>query len=222
VCAAAVLVLGTSCAHASGNGPVVVRSDLKAGQPHVTPIAGRAVQDGDGRNPSGEQIDSMLRQSGLEYDTLEPGHRWKLSFAGKQHPMVDVYVLYSNNFTVILGKLCTLEASSGKEVYQAIARRNFDLEQLKLSVNKNGEVFASFEVPTRILDRRELLENIVSLAAALDSMNLEDTGPTPQPLAQPPAAPRGQELPVPTPHQSDPPVIPIRWETPATAPDQVL
>jgi hypothetical protein len=164
----------------------------------------------------------MLRQSGLEYDTLEPGHRWKLSFAGKQHPLLDVYVLYSDHFTVILGKLCTLQANTSKETYQAIARRNFDLEQLKLSVNRNGEVFASFEVPTRILDRRELLENIVSLAAALDSMKLDEADVAPGVQAPHPVPTPEHQLPPLSPSTTGQPVIPIRYEAPVVPPDRIL
>lgn len=123
-----------------------------------------------GTNPSGAEIERILGQSGLAFETLDPGRHWRVVFAGRQLPRVVLYVVHGDEFTVVLGKLFTVGADAGVEFYRVIARKNYDFDQLKLSVDDKGGVFASFEVPTRILDRRELLENIFGLAGAIDAV----------------------------------------------------
>jgi hypothetical protein len=186
----ALLLAGAfGCAHAATPNKAVTPDPVVTAGPR--PSRAPAQDPGprvppDGLNPSATQIPSMLRQSGLEFVTLDPGRRWRVSFTGHIHPIVNVFVVYSNAFTVVWGKLFTLPDGADGDIYKAIAQRNFDLEQMKLSVDPAGEVFASFEVPTRIMDRRELVENIVSLAKALDSLDLDHPSRPPPERAPPP------------------------------------
>jgi hypothetical protein len=155
----------------------------------------------EGRNPSADDIVQILNQSGLRFATVDPGHRWEVSFASHERGDVLVDIIYTDTFTIVLGKLFTLPAEADAEIYKAIAERNFDLEQMKLSVDHTGSVFASFEVPTRIIDRRELLENIASLAAALGSLRIDDAPSAPPshgPVRHPRPAPGGTPPPVET------------------------
>ena len=151
---------------------------------------------GEGRNPSAQGVAEMLRESGMPFTTLDTGKRWRVSVSQRQHPAILVDVVYSDAFTVVLSKVCTLPDGADSDIYKVIAERNYDLEQLKLSVDRSGDVFASFEVPTRILDRRELMENIVSLAAAMDSIKLDGSGQNAPPDARQPSTPgRGDHAP---------------------------
>jgi len=221
--AGALLASAVACAHAAAPAPAVnpapaVAAAAPPPRADPMPVPGQPRYTPDGRNPSATQIPSMLRQSGLEFVTLDPGRRWRVSFAGRMHPIVNVFVVYSNAFTIVWGKLFTLPNGAGSDIYKAIAERNFDLEQMKLSVDPAGEVFASFEVPTRIMDRRELVENIVSLAKALDLLDLDHPPTTPPPTLQPPPE---QPRPTPTPAM-DGPMQEIRWLEPTTTPAPIL
>lgn len=122
------------------------------------------------RSPSGVDVAQILEQSGLAFVTMEPGRRWMVAFAGKQLPKVVLYIVHGDEFTVVLGKLFTVGKAATVEFYRELARKNYDFDQLKLSIDAAGGVFASFEVPTRILDRQELLENIFGLAGAIDAV----------------------------------------------------
>lgn len=118
--------------------------------------------------PTGAQVERYLADSGLNYLTLEADRRWMIAFAGNQVPRLVVFVVHADAFTVVLGRLFTVGDEAGVDFYRKLARKNFDHDQLKLSVDDRGGVYASYEVPTRLLDRRELLENIFGLASALD------------------------------------------------------
>jgi len=148
---------------------------------------------------TGEDIARALEESGVEHETLEPGRRWMAAFAGRRLPRVVLYVVRGDDFTVIMGKLFTVSDKTSTAFYRALARRNFDYDQMKFSLDAGGGVFASFEVPTRLLDRRELLENLFGLAVAIDTMLpelLRDAGfgdapdapaPEPAPRTEPPS-----------------------------------
>jgi hypothetical protein len=182
------------CAHAAS--AKLAQTAPRATQPEqrANSSSERPATPSENRNPSADDIVQILSQSGLRFATLDPGHRWQVSFAGHDHRAdVLIDVIYTDTFTVVLGKLFTLPAGADTDIYKAIAERNFELEQMKLSVDQTGSVFASFEVPTRIIDRRELLENIASLAAALDSLHMDETPnhPPSQGPARPHLSPAG-------------------------------
>lgn len=207
------VLVGVACAHAGSattSAPAPTPAPPLASFEPAAPPAPPSIVPTDVRNPSAEQVADILSHAGFQYSTVAPGKRWRVTFAGHKQPTVSVDVVYSDHFTVVLGQLFTMPPTADNDVYKAIAERNFDLEQMKLSVDPSGAVFASFEVPTRILDRRELLENIVSLAAALDSLKLDEAS---------------QAEPVPTPRVTKPPeatVRKIRADLPPPLPDWTL
>jgi len=185
-----------------------------------------AANPDDGRyaNPSSADIPTILNEAKLTFETVEPGRRWMISFAGEKLDRVVLYVIHGAKFTIVMGKLFTLAPGTDAAFYKAIARKNFDFDQLKLSVDKQGSVFASFEVPTRIVDKRELLENIFALASAIDAVvpDLVDlANPVPpsddEPMPKHPKLPTRKPRPVPSP--SPPPERPITeaaWDGPRT------
>lgn len=148
----------------------------------------------DRRDPTGLEVERILAGSGLAYVTVEPGRKWAIPFAGRS-PTV-VWVVHGTKFTLVMGKVFTVTGETGVDLYKALARRNYDLDQVKLSVDEGGTIFASYEVPTRILDDVELLEDIYGLAGAIESMHKElaplvdpdtiDTTPEPLPTPGPP------------------------------------
>jgi hypothetical protein len=188
------LVVGVACAHvgtstaAAPPTPKAAPAAVAHAPPPISvpPVSVPSIVPQDERNPSAAQVADIIEHAGLTYATVTPNKRWRVTFAGHRQPTISVDVVYSDHFTVVMGQLFILPTSADSDVYKTIAERNFDLEQMKLSVDPGGAVFASFEVPTRILDRRELLENIVSLAAALDSMKLDEPTPEPPPTPRPP------------------------------------
>lgn len=119
---------------------------------------------------TGAQVERYLADSGLNYLTLEADRRWMIAFAGDRVPRIVVFVVYADAFTVVLGRLFTVGDDAGDDFYRKLARKNFEHDQLKLSVDDRGGVYASYEVPTRLLDRRELLENVFGLASAIDAL----------------------------------------------------
>jgi hypothetical protein len=155
-------------------------------------------------NPSGAEVAKILGASGLAFDTVAEDRQWRLVFAGRQLPRVTLFVLYGGTFTAVMGRLFTVPPTTGVEFYRAVARKNYDFDQLKLSVDGEGGLYASFEVPTRILDERELMENIFGLASAMDEVGAElarfaapgesapgESAPSPDERPQPLPAGRG-------------------------------
>lgn len=198
----AALLLGAGCAHPA----VDVRPAPATAATGPTSLEGRPRTPARrGPNPTGAEVARILGSSGLAFDTVAPGRQWRLVFAGRRQARVTLYVLYGGQFTTVVGRLFTVPETAGVGFYRALARKNYDFDQLKLSVDDEGGVFASFEVPTRILDERELLENIFGLAGAMDEVGAElarfaspDGGPLPAPDddAPPPRLPatRGRIL----------------------------
>ena len=177
------LVPAWGCAHA-------LQPRAPAALPAVTVVA--APDD------AAIDVEVVLRQAGLTFTTIEPDHRWRIVFAGLRVPRIVVHVVRGQSFTVVLGKLFTVPTRVDAGFYRELARRNFELEQMKLSIDADGGVFASFEVPSRILDRRELLENIMGLAAAVDVVTPElqpgdaqEPEESKEPLPQVPVVPGG-------------------------------
>lgn len=189
-CIVLLLTVAAGCAHGPATAPSAASSATSA-TAVVDPAAAKSTRRTVAKIPGGPltetsgsraplpgsraaavDIEKALLESGLPYATVEPGRRWLLSFAGKRQRIL-LYVVRGDEYTLVLGKLFTAGKDAGLELYRSIARRNYDYHQLKLSVDTNGAVFGSFEVPTRILDRQELLEDIFSLAAAIDSVGPE-------------------------------------------------
>lgn len=123
--------------------------------------------------PSGRDVEAMLASSGLRYVTLEPDQRWMIAFAGRHRPHIVVHVLHGDRFTIVLGRLFTVPAAAGVEFYRLLALKNYAFDQLKLSVDEEGGCYASLEVPRRLLDTQELLENVFGLAGVIDAVTAE-------------------------------------------------
>jgi hypothetical protein len=177
-----------ACAHAPPQQTDVTRELLTP-----TPVA--AVAEG-GAVRAPVDVEAILAGSGLSYVTLEPGRLWMLGFAGKDEARVTVHVVRGDQFTMILGRICMVPAGAGAAFYRGLARRNFDIPQIKLGVDAKNGVFASFEVPSRILDREELLEDVFTLAGVmdevrrgllLDALPADDAAPE-RPAPRPPTA----------------------------------
>lgn len=168
-----------ACSHARA--PVAVPNS-----PPERAVSARARTGG----PTGSDVTRMLEASGLYFHTIERDRQWMLAFTGERLPQVVLHVMHRPQFTVVLGRLFEVPEGAGVDFYRALALKNFELDQLKLSVDPSGVVFASFEVPTRILDQRELLENVLSLATIIDNVVpelLEQSSPAAdEPFVPPP------------------------------------
>lgn len=182
-------VLAAGCAHAVPERPA------PPGLASAAPGPGRPVLVAAPEN-QGARLEAMLARSGLSYVTVEPGRIWMIGFAREDRPPVMVHVVRGDAYTLIMGRLGTVPGGAGPDFYRGLARRNFDVPQLKLGVDAHDGLYASFEVPSRLVDREELLEDVFGLARTVDELRKalfdgaapSQDGPLPRPQL-PPAAP---------------------------------
>ncbi len=198
-------LISSGCAHAPLGRP---RSMTPAPQP---PPASAHVE----RKPGLHSVEEILATSGLAYATLDPGHAWVIGFARDELPPSFVRIIVGPDFTLVMGRLGTVPPGAGSAFYRALARRNFELAQLKLSVDPDDSVFASFEVPNRLVDREELLEDVFTLARLMDDEGALFGPGSGWPVAEPPSPPPGKSparrrRPSPPPTEASPLILEAR------------
>lgn len=171
------------CAHAPLTGPAAPTA------PSAPVLAAAARPERPRRAaPAGRSIEAMLADSGLSYVTVEAGRLWMIGFARGGRPPVLVQVVRGDVFTMVMGRLGTVPPHAGARFFRNLARRNFDVAQLKLGIDGDDVVYASFEVPSRLVDRQELLEDVFTMAKVMPDVKASLFGPA-SPSSPPPPAP---------------------------------
>lgn len=129
--------------------------------------------------------------------------QWRLTFPGRliEGAPMQVEIALHPAMTVLMAPLLPLPASTSRDLLASLMVQNYELYQSKLSISPEGQLFASYEVPNRLLDRRELLENVEDLtvlgrniASAVSARLGEEAARTqpptmPHPTMPPPSAP---------------------------------
>ena len=174
-----VVLLSTACARV----PIAPEA---VGKELPPPLASDAPSSG----PQDVPLEEILATSGLTYVTVEAGRMWMIGFAPERGRPVMVHVVRGDAFTLILGRLGSVPVGAGESFYRLLARRNFEVPQMKLGLDAQDGVYAAFEVPSRLVDREELLADVFTLAKTMDELRTTLLGEeTFEPASPPPARP---------------------------------
>lgn len=185
-----VVLLSAACARIP-IAPVADRKDLPPPVATIAPDPQQLVQ-----------LEEILAASGLTYVTVEAGRMWMIGFAPERGRPVMVHVVRGDAFTLILGRLGSVPVGAGESFYRLLARRNFEVPQMKLGLDAQDGVYAAFEVPSRLVDREELLADVFTLARTMDELRTTLLGeetfePASPPPSRPPLLPSpGQPTPI--------------------------
>lgn len=100
-------------------------------------------------------------------ETVSEGARWRVVFPDRllaPNEAVEVQVVRHKAMTVMAAPLLVLPQSVPPELLGSLLVQNFDLYQSKLALGPGNRLFISYEVPNRLLDERELGENLEDLS----------------------------------------------------------
>jgi hypothetical protein len=120
--------------------------------------------------PSAADMEKWLTEEKLPFRALEAGKRWAITFEGQNTGTLTVIVVRGKDVTTALVRLFQVPDGASAAFYQALLRQNFAMFQIKLGLSDRNDLFLSYEVPNRILDRRELVEDVKAVARAADKL----------------------------------------------------
>ena len=115
-------------------------------------------------------LSALLEGTKFHYTRLEAG-LWTIPFEG--HSLSSYNVFVTSNEGVVLVFVVVADHDSFEEtpeLVRALLRCNVDLDRIKVGIDDDGDVFARIDLTERILDARELSENIDQAAAAADEI----------------------------------------------------
>jgi Putative bacterial sensory transduction regulator len=110
----------------------------------------------------------LLEGTGYSY-TKAADNVWAIAFEGKSLPKFNVVASTQEDVLVLF--TIVAEKSNLKltpDVIQRLLRLNGDLDRVKIGIDKEGDLFVRTDLSIRVLDVREMKENIEQVAAATD------------------------------------------------------
>ncbi|HKG22378.1 MAG TPA: YbjN domain-containing protein [Blastocatellia bacterium] len=120
------------------------------------------------QDKSAARVASLLEESGYAY-TKAADSVWAVAFEGKSLPKFNVVASTQQDvlvlFTIVAEKK---NLRLTPEDMQRLLKLNGDLDRVKIGVDKDGDLFVRIDLSIRVLDTRELKENIEQVAAATD------------------------------------------------------
>jgi hypothetical protein len=116
------------------------------------------------------KVAGLLEASGYAYTKAADGV-WAISFKGKSLPSFNVVASVQPEilvlFTIVVEKK---ELKLTPEAMQRLLKLNSDLDRVKIGIDKEGDLFVRVDLSTRLLDAREMKENVEQVAAATDEV----------------------------------------------------
>ncbi|HVF92066.1 MAG TPA: YbjN domain-containing protein [Blastocatellia bacterium] len=114
------------------------------------------------------RVAALLEESGYAY-TKAADSVWAVAFEGKSLPKFNVVASTQQDvlvlFTIVAEKK---NLRLTPESMQRLLQMNGDLDRVKIGIDKDGDLFVRIDLSIRVLDARELKENIEQVAAATD------------------------------------------------------
>lgn len=122
---------------------------------------------------TGSQIEEMLKSANLKYISLGQGaerNAFLLPFESKNCPDLAVVVALSEkgDFVSIFSRIMDVPDDAPASFYRHLLMLNERIWQAKFALSKEGALFFEFEIPSRLLDARELVEDIYATAQFVD------------------------------------------------------
>ena len=122
------------------------------------------------RTVSSDDLEKWMTEEGFPYKAVDPGKRYTVPFDGKNVGSILVVVLHTPDITKIMAKFFTLPADMPAPFLRAMLNRNFKTFQAKLELDDSGDLFLAYEVPNRILDKQELIDDVKDTARLVDRL----------------------------------------------------
>ena len=134
---------------------------------------GVAVASGQGEGRlTGPELEEMLKAANLKYVPLEgaKGNAFILPFESENIPELAVVVQLSEKgeFVSIYAPIMKVPADAPAEFYRYLLSLNDKVWQAKFAISRDGDLYFCFEVPSRLLDVRELAEDVYITARFVD------------------------------------------------------
>lgn len=114
------------------------------------------------------RVASLLEETGYSYSKAAD-NVWAIAYEGKSLPKFNVVATVHEDILVLF----TIVAEKNSlrltpDVVQRLLQLNGDLDRVKIGVDKDGDLFVRTDLSIRVLDAREMKENIEQVAAATD------------------------------------------------------
>lgn len=113
---------------------------------------------------SGNDIHKFFDKYDYKYTVKDDFNWWVLPYKGSVCGDFNVDVKYGRDYTYVMAYLFDVPKDCGRFFYWDLCRRNFELNQVKLSIDGDNRLWISYEIPNRILDWNELCSDIDTIA----------------------------------------------------------
>ena len=120
------------------------------------------------QNKPSAKVAALLEETGYSYskaaDTV-----WSIQFEGKSLPNFNVIASAPKDVLVlftVVAKKDTLKLTP--DAMQKLLQLNSRLDRVKIGIDEDGDLFVRTDLSVRVLDAREMKENIEQVAAATD------------------------------------------------------
>ncbi len=114
------------------------------------------------------RVAGLLEESGYSY-TKAADSVWAIAFEGKSLPKFNVIASTQEDvlvlFTIVAEKK---NLRPTPDVMHKLLQLNGELDRVKIGIDKDGDLFVRVDLSIRVLDVRELKENVEQVAAAAD------------------------------------------------------
>jgi len=118
-----------------------------------------------------DTIDKYLKE---EFKCKEVStNLWVVPFVGEGKDEIDVSVILDKNLVVISTYIASVTEKKGKDGFKHILELNYEMDQSKIGLDKNGDLYLLYEIPTKFLDKKELIDDI-NASAKYVSDNYKD------------------------------------------------
>ncbi|KQC15150.1 MAG: hypothetical protein APR63_04225 [Desulfuromonas sp. SDB] len=120
----------------------------------------------------GYDISSWLDEDSIVYEQPEP-NTWIIPYNSSQGGTISVGVLsVEEKWIMIMVPLFELPDEYPSQAFMQLAQANYQMNQMKLGLSEENYIFLQMEIPYRLVNKQELIDNIEFIAYAVDE-NLE-------------------------------------------------
>jgi hypothetical protein len=113
---------------------------------------------------TGKDIHKFFDKHDYKYTVKNENNWWVLPYKGTACGNFNVDVKYGRDYTYVMAYLFDVPKDCGRFFYWDLCRRNFELNQVKISIDGDNRLWISYEIPNRLLDTNELCSDIDTIA----------------------------------------------------------
>lgn len=101
------------------------------------------------------------------FEVVAEGKHWRVSFPDRllaPNQPVAIEIVRHPAMTVMMAPMLRVPKNPPAEMLGALLAQNYELYQAKLSLGPQGDLYVSYEVPNRLLDQQELIDDVEDLS----------------------------------------------------------